>query len=299
MYALCVPSLPWSLRVLRVGQRGLGVRAGAGDRLDAGGDVDVAVAGADRVGADADRVQARRAVARDRRAGDRVGQLLATAAPRCGRCCRPARPASCRSRTTTSSTVAGSTPVVAVEQLVDRVGDEVVGADRAERPLERAPDGRANGVDDYCFWHWISSPGGLWKGMRGGAVYEVRIPILTRESTPKAWLNAVRPCRSHRPSALVRNVTHRPAGRRTVDLHQATGGETENARRQPHLPGLHGRSGFFAIAYGLLHAHSAAASTRAPYGKLYSGAPGAHGPGEVSGHDPQMRRVREWSRGCR
>jgi hypothetical protein len=36
-----------------------------------------------------------------------------------------------------------------------------------------------------------------------------------------------------------------------------------------------------------------------PYGKIYGGAPGANTPGEVSGHDPQMRPVREWSRGTR
>jgi hypothetical protein len=35
------------------------------------------------------------------------------------------------------------------------------------------------------------------------------------------------------------------------------------------------------------------------YGKVYSGAPGAKGPGEVSGRDPHSRPMREWSRGTR
>ena len=39
-------------------------------------------------------------------------------------------------------------------------------------------------------------------------------------------------------------------------------------------------------------------TTRA-YGKIYSGAPGAKGPGEYSGRDPHSRPIREWSRGCR
>jgi hypothetical protein len=39
--------------------------------------------------------------------------------------------------------------------------------------------------------------------------------------------------------------------------------------------------------------------TARAYGKMYSGAPGARTRGEVSGHDPQMRPVREWSRGTR
>ena len=56
---------------------------------------------------------------------------------------------------------------------------------------------------------------------------------------------------------------------------------------------------FFAIAVRVLHRASAAGSTRAPYGKLYGGAPGADVPGEVSGHDPRLSQVRDWSRGCR
>jgi hypothetical protein len=37
--------------------------------------------------------------------------------------------------------------------------------------------------------------------------------------------------------------------------------------------------------------------TPRPYGKIYGGAPGAFGPGDVSGHDPRERV--DWSRGTR
>ena len=56
--------------------------------------------------------------------------------------------------------------------------------------------------------------------------------------------------------------------------------------------------GFFAVAWGYFTATGSGISPR-PYGKLYSGAPGANTRGEVSGHDPQARPVREWSRGTR
>lgn len=56
--------------------------------------------------------------------------------------------------------------------------------------------------------------------------------------------------------------------------------------------------GFFSIAWGYFTALGSGIYPR-PYGKLHSGAPGSRTPGEVSGHDPQMRPVREWSRGCR
>jgi hypothetical protein len=56
--------------------------------------------------------------------------------------------------------------------------------------------------------------------------------------------------------------------------------------------------GFFAVVWGYFTVTGSGINPR-PYGKLYSGAPGANTPGEVSGHDPQMRPVREWSRGTR
>ncbi|MEA2481618.1 MAG: hypothetical protein QOJ07_3540 [Thermoleophilaceae bacterium] len=56
--------------------------------------------------------------------------------------------------------------------------------------------------------------------------------------------------------------------------------------------------GFFGIVWGYFTALGSGINPR-PYGKLYSGAPGANAPGEVSGHDPRLAPVREWSRGCR
>jgi len=56
--------------------------------------------------------------------------------------------------------------------------------------------------------------------------------------------------------------------------------------------------GFFAVAWGYFTATGSGINPR-PYGKLYSGSPGAKTPGEVSGRDPQTRPVREWSNGCR
>jgi hypothetical protein len=47
--------------------------------------------------------------------------------------------------------------------------------------------------------------------------------------------------------------------------------------------------GYFTTAGGI--------NTR-PYGKIYSGAPGAKGRSEVSGRDPKVR-ISDWSRGTR
>ena len=53
----------------------------------------------------------------------------------------------------TSSTRAGSTLGVALEQLVDDEGAHLVGAQLGQRALEGAADRRADGVDDHCFGH--------------------------------------------------------------------------------------------------------------------------------------------------
>ena len=55
---------------------------------------------------------------------------------------------------------------------------------------------------------------------------------------------------------------------------------------------------FFAIAYGYFSRTGSGINPR-PYGKIYGGAPGANVPGEVSGHDPRLSRVSDWSRGTR
>ena len=55
---------------------------------------------------------------------------------------------------------------------------------------------------------------------------------------------------------------------------------------------------FFAIVFGYFTRVGSGINPR-PYGKLYGGAPGANVPGEVSGHDPRLSRVSDWSRGTR
>ena len=55
---------------------------------------------------------------------------------------------------------------------------------------------------------------------------------------------------------------------------------------------------FFGVVFGYFTRAGSGINTRA-YGKIYSGAPGAKGPGEVSGRDPHSRPIREWSRGCK
>src|SRR4051812_7530587 len=144
--------LALQLRVLRVGQRGLAVGARAAHGLDARRDVGIAVAGAHRVGGDADRVEARGAVARDRGARDVVGQLLRQqhddAADVVG--LLALRHAAAADQVVDRCRVDA---LVAREQLVDDEGAHVVRPDLCERALEGAPDGRSDGVDDYRFWH--------------------------------------------------------------------------------------------------------------------------------------------------
>ena len=55
---------------------------------------------------------------------------------------------------------------------------------------------------------------------------------------------------------------------------------------------------FFAVVWGYFTRTGSGINPRV-YGKIYGGAPGANCPGEVSGHDPQLAPVRDWSRGCR
>jgi hypothetical protein len=53
---------------------------------------------------------------------------------------------------------------------------------------------------------------------------------------------------------------------------------------------------FFAVVVGYF-TQTGSAITPRPYGKVYGGAPGAIGPGEVSGRDPRERV--DWARGTR
>jgi hypothetical protein len=55
--------------------------------------------------------------------------------------------------------------------------------------------------------------------------------------------------------------------------------------------------GFFAVIVYSLYTTRGSGITQRPYGKIYSGAPGAIGPSNISGHDEQERV--SWSRGTR
>jgi hypothetical protein len=54
---------------------------------------------------------------------------------------------------------------------------------------------------------------------------------------------------------------------------------------------------FFAVVVYSLYTARGSGITQRPYGKIYSGAPGAVGPSHLSGHD-ERERV-SWSRGTR
>ena len=68
---------------------------------------------------------------------------------------------------------------------------------------------------------------------------------------------------------------------------------------------LAGGSGIFAMFLVLLlvgviialYTRTGSGITERPYGKIYGGAPGAFGPGSLSGHDDRERV--DWSRGTR
>ncbi len=55
--------------------------------------------------------------------------------------------------------------------------------------------------------------------------------------------------------------------------------------------------GFFGVVIGYFTEKGSGIMAR-PYNKIYSGAPGAKGPGSVSGHDDRVV-MRDWSRGAR
>jgi hypothetical protein len=54
---------------------------------------------------------------------------------------------------------------------------------------------------------------------------------------------------------------------------------------------------FFGVVYGYYTTKGSGIETR-PYGKVYGGAPGAIGPGSVSGRDDRQS-MSDWSRGTR
>ncbi len=86
---------------------------------------------------------------------------------------------------------------VALDQRLQRHRRQVVGADRFQRPLDRPPDGRADGIDDHCFGHLGLSLLGRWTApARGhprrasaavGAQGSVRDPLSeSRRQTPSS-----------------------------------------------------------------------------------------------------------------
>jgi hypothetical protein len=56
-------------------------------------------------------------------------------------------------------------------------------------------------------------------------------------------------------------------------------------------------AGFVGVVYGYFTVGGSGIS-ETPYGKIYGGAPGAHGPASASGHDDRVS-MRDWSRGAR
>ena len=138
--------------VLVVGAGRLGALVVAAHPLDPGGDVDVALAGLDRVAGVADRVEAGGAVAGDGDAVDLLRQLLG----------EQRDDAADVERLQALRHAAAAEEVfdrgrvdlrVALEQLVDDVGAHLVGAQLRQRALEGAADRRADGVDDDCLGH--------------------------------------------------------------------------------------------------------------------------------------------------
>ena len=125
--------------------------ARAGDRLDAGGDVLVALAHVDGVEGHPQRLQGGRAEPVDGRGGDVVvdAREQAGVATHVVALLALAEPAA-------HHDVVGLGEVdvrVALHQRPERDGGQIVRADVAERPLDRPPDGGANGVDDHGFRH--------------------------------------------------------------------------------------------------------------------------------------------------
>ena len=136
------------------GAGGLGALVEATDELDPGGDVGVALAGLDRVGGVADRVERRGAVARDRRAGDGLRKLLGEQRDDAGDVERLQALGHAAAAVDVLDQV-GRDVRVALEQLVDDEGGGFLGAKLGEGSLERAPDRAAGGVDDHGFGHLV------------------------------------------------------------------------------------------------------------------------------------------------
>jgi hypothetical protein len=127
----------------------------ARDRLDAGGDVLVALAGLDRVEGHADRLQRRGAEAVDGRRRD----VMVDPREQLG-VAPDVHPLLAGLEAAAHHDVVRLREVdlgVAVHERLERHRGEVVRADVLEGSLDRAPDRRADGVDDHGFRHLGSS----------------------------------------------------------------------------------------------------------------------------------------------
>jgi len=130
----------------------------ARDELDAAGDVDVTLTRDDRVGGVADRVQARRAVARDRGAVRVLTELVAQQDRDAGDVVglQTLRKAAAGDELLDGR---GIDVRVALQELIDHEREGLVGAQRGERALEGTTHGRPDGVDDDGFGHEIGPLG--------------------------------------------------------------------------------------------------------------------------------------------
>src|SRR5680860_1320945 len=140
------------VRVLVVGAGRLGALVVAAHPLDPGGDVDVPLAGLDRVAGVADRVEAGGAVAGDGEAVDLLRQLLGEQ----GDDAADVEGLQALQHAAAAEEVFDRGRIdlgVALEQPVDDEGAHLVGAQLGQRAREGAADRRADGVDDDCLGH--------------------------------------------------------------------------------------------------------------------------------------------------
>ena len=127
----------------------LRVAVDLGDRLDAGSDEGVPLAGLDRVKGHPDRLQRGGAEAVDRRARDGVGQIGEQSCAAAEVHALPLLGEAAADHDVVDLTAVELGHLL--QRGVDREADEVVGPRVHERPLLGAPDRRAGGGNDHCF----------------------------------------------------------------------------------------------------------------------------------------------------
>ena len=150
---------PWPVSLVTrvaVGDPGwLGAFIEPAHELDPRGDVGIALAGLDRVRGVADRIERGGAVARDRRPGDRLRELLGEQGDDpgdVGRLQALGHPAAAEDVLDQLRRQLG----VALDQLVDDMGGGLLRPQLGQRALERPTDRGPGGIDDHCFRHLVS-----------------------------------------------------------------------------------------------------------------------------------------------